>query len=441
VELSVVVGLGTTGLSCVRYLRKQGLTVAATDTRQNPPTLATLRAEFPEVKLSLGGLDTELLLKAKQLIVSPGLSLQEPAIALAMAAGIPVIGDIELFALKARAPIVAITGSNAKGTVTTLVGEMGKRAGLSIRVGGNIGTPALDLLEETEPDFYVLEISSFQLETTHSLKAAAAVILNISTDHLDRHITLANYIAAKQRIYRGCRYAIYNRDDRATFPEVTNDKISFGLNEPKEGEFGLIKDQNEYYLAKGATKLLSTRELRIKGRHNWSNALAALALADALQWPMKACLTALQGFSGLPHRCEWLLERRGVHWYNDSKGTNVGATTAALVGLGSELTGKIILIAGGLGKGADFTPLQSPVSTFVRTVILFGQDAEQIGRALKGHAQIIYATDIRDAVSSAAQIAHAGDVVLLSPACASWDMFRNFEHRGEVYSALVRGLS
>lgn len=437
----IVVGLGKTGISCVRYLTAQGLPVLAMDTRAHPPGLAELQAHWPKVPVILGGLDEKSLLQARELVVSPGLSLHEPALAKAMAKGIPAVGDIELFARHAKAPIVAITGSNAKGTVTTLVGDMAHQAGLRVQVGGNIGTPALDLLAEEEPDLYVLELSSFQLETTYSLKAAAATILNISADHLDRYDAMADYIAAKQRIYHNCRAAIFNRDDQATYPDdAVATKISFGLQTPPPDQFGLLQQEGAMWLARGNKPLLATKELRIKGRHNIANALAALALGTAVELPVPPMLEALSRFTGLPHRCQWVAEHAGIHWYNDSKGTNIGATLAAIEGLGADISGKIVLIAGGVGKGADFTVLRPAIAAHVRAVVLIGEDAPLLHKAWQGTTTLLAAASMQKAVQMAHAAAQSGDAVLLSPACASLDMFSNFEERGDIFMAEVRSL-
>lgn len=441
-NITIVLGLGVTGIACLRYLTKQAGTVIAMDTRQNPPELNACREQFPEVPVYLGELDETLLSTAQTIVVSPGLSLQTPAIQLAKVRGVSVIGDIELFARAARAKIVAITGSNAKGTVTTLLGDMAASAGLNVRVGGNIGRPALDLLDINEPDLYVLELSSFQLETTDSLKTIAATILNISPDHLDRYSDLAAYIAAKQRIYRHCSHPVYNRDDSQTQPiQQTSKCVSFGLTSPADQEWGLKTLEGEIWLAKGHHPLMKVSALRIQGRHNWANALAALALGDILGLPLDAMLKTLHEFPGLPHRCQWVMTRNDVQWYNDSKGTNVGATLAALTGLGQSITGKIVLILGGLGKGADFRVLRESVLNYVRHVILLGQDAPLIAAALGEDVPLVYATDMSQAVCLADSAAQAGDIVLLSPACASYDMFHNFEHRGDVYVNEVRSLS
>lgn len=440
-EINVVVGLGKSGMSNIRYLLQQGKKVVAMDTRQQPPELDHVIQEFPQVALHLGSLDEAILAQAAEIILSPGVSPQEPALVTAQNQGIPIIGDIELFARAAKAPIVAITGTNAKGTVTTLVGEMIQNAQYKVLVGGNIGTPALDLLTEETPDFYVLELSSFQLETTHSLQAAAATILNISEDHLDRHHTMSAYIAAKQRIYHGCHFAIVNREDQNTWPEIPLVRVlSFGLTTPQANEFGILKYDDQSWLSLGAERLLPVDKLLIKGQHNWNNALAALALGTGIGLPLSSMLESLTHFRGLVHRCQWVAEKQGVAWYDDSKGTNVGATLAAIAGLGPALNGKLILIAGGIGKGADFSPLRAPIQKYVRAVILIGKDAPILEQAFNGATTIIHAIDMPEAIALARNAAQLNDAVLLSPACASFDMFRDYEHRGEVFKELVNGL-
>lgn len=439
----VIIGLGKTGLSCARYLAAKHIPFAIADSRPTPPYITEFQDEFPNTELHLGGFPPALLLNAKELIVSPGVSLEEPTIGVCIKKGIPAIGDIELFARDAKAPIVAITGTNAKGTVTTLVGDMAKTAGKHVRVGGNIGTPALELLQDHEPDLYVMEISSFQLETTYSLKAAAATILNLTEDHLDRYHTMQAYQAAKQRIYQNCYAAIYNRDDAYTTPQNLSEnttQISFGLNKAQQNNFGLIKQDNETWLAQGNNLLLPTSELRIHGVHNWINALAALAIGYSINLPMTAMINALKEFPGLPHRCQWVAEKNGVIYFNDSKGTNVGATLAAIKSLGQTTKGKLILIAGGLGKNADFSPLRSVVADYVRAAILIGHDAPLLDKVFKDVTQTIYADNMENAVLNAQKIAQPNDAVLLSPACASLDMFNDFEHRGEVFSQIVREL-
>jgi UDP-N-acetylmuramoylalanine--D-glutamate ligase len=442
---NVIVGLGKTGFSCARYLAKRGESFVVVDSRESPPGLSELLREFPQAALSLGGFDEALLARAQRLIVSPGVALTEPAIATAVRDGAEAIGDIELFARAARAKVVAVTGANGKSTVTTLVGEMIRDAGFKVRVGGNLGTPALDLLADTrspaggikdEPDFYVLELSSFQLETTYSLNAAAAAVLNISPDHMDRYHSVSDYAAAKQRIFRGDGVMVINGDDPAVSAMVEPGRktVHFGLSAPAPGDFGVRERQGEPCLAKGEEILLSATEMHIKGRHNIANALAALALGDAIGVPVASMLTTLRRFAGLPHRTQWVASRDGVTWYNDSKGTNLGATLAALQGM----PGKVVLIAGGLGKGQDFRPLKAAAAAKARAVVLMGQDAPMIEAALAGAVPVVRAATMEAAVEEAARLAKEGDTVLLSPACASFDMFKGYDHRGEVFSAAVR---
>lgn len=438
----VIVGLGKTGLSCVRYCKSLGNEVAVTDSRADPPNLAELKNEFPDVPISLGGFDADLCSNAQELIVSPGVSLREPAIAQAIKHGVPAIGDVELFARVTKAPKAVITGSNGKSTVTTLVGEMAKWVWQDVGVGGNLGTPVLDLIQKPEPKAYVLELSSFQLETTYSLKPKVAAILNITPDHLDRYDHMDDYIAAKQRIYHGCETAVFNREDKATFPSATvKKKISFGLNPPIHEDFGLRVVKGKEYLAQGKTLLLPVSELKIKGRHQIANALAALAIGWSLGLPIEKILTPLSQFTGLTHRCQWIRNLREVDWYNDSKATNVASAKAAIEGLGQDIKGKLILIAGGLGKNADFTELNQAVKQYVRHLILIGQDAPIIAQALAQATNITHAATLADAIQFAQENAQSGDAVLLAPACASYDMFKNYEHRGEVFMDLVRTLA
>jgi UDP-N-acetylmuramoylalanine--D-glutamate ligase len=345
---------------------------------------------------------------------------------------------VEIFARLAAAPIAAITGSNGKSTVTALLGQMVSDAGKQVQVGGNIGTPVLDLLAEPVPDCYVLELSSFQLETTRSLAAQAAVVLNVSPDHLDRYDDLAHYAACKQVVYHNAAVSVVNRDDATVMAMAQGaaQVLSFGLDVPAENQFGRIQHNNETWLARGSEPLLPVSRLRMVGEHNQANALAALALGEALDLPMDSMLDTVQHFAGLPHRTQWVAELNGVAWYNDSKGTNVGATLSALKGL----PGPLVLIAGGQGKGADFTSLRAAVADKVRAVVLVGEDAQQIALALHDAVPVVFANSMEDAVQQAQQLARPGDAVLLSPACASFDMFNGFEHRGEVFFAAVKAL-
>lgn len=438
----IIVGLGVTGLSVARYLAGRDLPFAVCDTRTNPPGLDKLKRFAPMADLYLGELDAQLLSSADELIVNPGIPLSTPAIQTAIQAGVKVVGDIELFARAVDAPIVAITGSNAKSTVTTLVGLMAEKAGRRVAVGGNIGTPALDLLD-SKADLYVLELSSFQLETTEALNAEVATVLNISEDHMDRYADLGAYHLAKHRIFRGARQVVVNRDDALTRPLVA-DRLpcwSFGLDKPDFRGFGLIEQDGQKHLAFELKTLMPVSELKIRGAHNQANALAALALGHAVGLPMAAMLEALRDFPGLPHRCQWVGQHAGVDYYDDSKATNVGAALAAIEGFGGTLQGRQVLIAGGDGKGADFSPLCEPISRYCRAVVLLGRDADKLEQVLKGHVPLQRVSSLDEAVSAAASLAQPGDAVLLSPACASLDMFANFEERGRLFASAVGRLA
>lgn len=433
----LIIGLGNTGLSCARFLARKGEPFGIMDNREAPPGLDAFKVDFPNTPLYLGSFDPTILKQVKTLILSPGISLKEKSIAEAIREGIEVIGDIELFARHAKAPIIAITGSNAKSTVTTLVAHLLTTIGLKIAVGGNLGTPALDLLSENLPDYFVLELSSFQLETTLSLKPAVATILNISADHMDRYSTLMEYVSAKQRIYQESAVQVVNHQDKNTYPACPSKIISFGLATPEENQFGLSDIHGDISLTYGKTKLIAANELLLKGQHNYLNALASLAICHGAGIPIFNLLPALKTFRGLEHRCEFIIEQKGVSWYNDSKGTNVGAAVAAIEGLGKAIQGKLIWIAGGIGKNADFSPLKDPAKKYVRTAILIGQDAPVIEKTLAPDVAMIHADSLQKAVELANQMASSQDAVLLSPACASFDMFKNFEHRGELFKNFV----
>ena len=438
----IVVGLGKSGMSLVRFLASRGVSFAVADTRENPPELATLRRDYPQVDVRCGELDVDFLCRADEVYVSPGLALATPALQQAAARGVKLSGDIELFARYAKAPIIAITGSNAKSTVTTLVGEMALAAGKRVAVGGNLGTPALDLLGD-DIELYVMELSSFQLETTDQLGAEVATVLNISEDHMDRYSGLPAYHLAKHRVFRGARQVVVNRQDVLTRPLIAEGLPcwTFGLNKPDFHGFGLREESGEKYLAFQFENLMPVRELKIRGAHNQSNALAALALGHAVGLPMEVMLSSLRSFGGLEHRCQWLRERNDVSYYDDSKATNVGAALAAIEGLGADIDGKLVLIAGGDGKGADFSGLRAPVAANCRAVVLIGRDAELIAQALGDGVELVRVATLEDAVSRSAEMAQPGDAVLLSPACASFDMFKNYEERGRVFAQAVGDLS
>jgi UDP-N-acetylmuramoylalanine--D-glutamate ligase len=439
---TLIVGLGATGLSCARYLAAQGESLAVTDTRENPPGLEALRKDYPDMAMFLGGFQTDVFNAASRLVVSPGVSLEEPLIRSAKQRHIEIVGDVELFARAAKAPVVAITGSNGKSTVTTLLGEMARVAGKRVAVGGNLGKPALDLLDESV-ELYILELSSFQLESTHSLRSQAAVVLNVSADHMDRYRNLDEYAATKASIYAGSGIKVINRDDPIVATMAVTDEavIGFTLDSPTEGDFGLHELEGIKWLSEGHVPLMPVTELRIPGHHNIANALAALALGSAVGLAQNDMLTALRHYSGLPHRTQWVCDKKGVHWYNDSKGTNVGATIAALQGLHPENgSSRSVLIAGGDCKDADFSPLAPVVEETARAVILIGKDASKLEAVLVGRVQIMHAASLQQAVGLAAELAQPGDRVLLSPACASFDMFRNFEARGEAFIQAVEAL-
>jgi len=439
----IIIGLGATGISCARHLARKGVPFAVVDTRENPAGLDDFKAAFPDVDVRCGELDAEYLAQASELIVSPGVAISHPAIRAAAEKGVHLCGDIDLFIREISAPVIAITGSNAKSTVTTLVGEMAAAAGIDVGVGGNLGTPVLDMLAGGEQALYVLELSSFQLETCHDLRAKVATVLNISPDHQDRYPDMQAYYQAKHRIFRGCAHAVVNRDDALTSPLLPKGVTSsaFHLGRPDLNLFGVSRDEvgNEW-LAVGQDKLLPVSELKIRGQHNVANALAALALGQAAGLPMAAMLDALRVFGGLKHRCQWVAGKAGISYFNDSKGTNVGATVAALDGLGPTLdNAKIVLIAGGDGKGAAFDDLAAPLRRFGRAAVLIGTDAPRIRTAV-GPIECHDASDMDEAVKLASELAEEGDIVLLSPACASFDMFKNFNVRGDAFIAAVEKL-
>jgi len=441
-QFRIVVGLGATGLSCARHLARLGAPFAVVDSRENPPGLDTLKEICPDVEVHCGELDADFLSQAHELILSPGVAKAHPAIQAAVASGVALSGDIDLFCREVTAPIIAITGANAKSTVTSLVGEMAAQAGIDVGVGGNLGLPVLDLLAQGPKALYVLELSSFQLETTNDLRAAVATVLNITPDHMDRYEDLNDYRMTKHRIYRGCEHAVFNRQDALTAPLLPMGvpNSSFGTDKPDLKQFGVLEQDGERYLARGIEPLLPVSAMKMRGEHNVTNALACLALGDAAGLPMAAMLEALQQFAGLEHRCQWVRELNSVAWFNDSKGTNVGATVAALEGLGPTLAtdNRIVLIAGGVGKGADFSPLAAPVSQYARALVLIGRDAELIADAVD--VPTTMASDMDDAVRQCAELAQPGDIVLLSPACASFDMFSSFGNRGKVFAAAVEAL-
>ena len=442
---AVIVGLGKTGLSCARYLRAHGWQIAVTDTRAQPPELAKLAALDPTIPVRTGGLDTRLLDDALCVVASPGVPLSDPFFIEAKNRGLEVVGDIELFARAVDAPVVGITGTNGKSTVTTLVGRMAERAGLKVRVGGNLGEPALDLLvaasgDAQKTDLYVLELSSYQLESTVSLDLKAAAVLNVTPDHMDRYSTIEDYAAAKARIFARCDTAVINLDDPlvVAMPRPGQHTLSFSLRASIGADYAVMTGtDSQWWLSRRGQPLLPIASMKIKGLHNAANALAALALGEALGLPLDAMLGELTSFPGLPHRSQWVADIKGVTYINDSKGTNVGATLAAVEGM----SGPLVMIAGGDGKNQDFTPLREAFRGKVRHTVLIGRDADAIARVLNGVCTFEKTATLEDAVRAAARVAQPGDTVLLSPACASLDMFRDYTHRGAVFTQAVKELA
>jgi UDP-N-acetylmuramoylalanine--D-glutamate ligase len=434
-----ILGLGVTGMSCARYFKSCGRSFVMFDESPATQSVANFEREFPGHKLFIGALQEDDLVTFKTIVVSPGIALDVPAIRRASVFGADITGDISLFRSEATAPIVAITGSNGKSTVTALLGEMAEHANRKVAVGGNIGKPVLDLLlDESDYDLYIIELSSYQLERTAYLAADTAVVLNISPDHLDRYDNMMAYHQAKHRIHRGCHYAVYNRADKLTQPLPAKDTelVSFGLSVPDLKQFGV--DSAHQHLMYGENKLMPVSEMGMQGKHNIENALAALALGCGVGLPIDAMLTAIREFKGLSHRCQFVTNISGVDYINDSKGTNVGATLAAINSLAAD-TKDIVLIAGGVGKGADFKPLVD-VAKKLKAAVLIGKSADQLEVELSSAVRCVRADSMNDAVEQAAGIATAGDRVLLSPACASFDMFSSFEHRGEMFVDAVARL-
>ena len=435
---TAIVGAGVTGVSVARFLARRGQAFTLLDTRADHPQREALEQEFGAERVQFGPLDVALLSRVEEVVVSPGIAMSTPELQQACNAGARLVGDIELFVRYAKAPLIAITGSNAKSTVTTLVGEMAKDAGVRVAVGGNLGTPALDLLDDSV-ELYVLELSSFQLEGVSKLSAKVATVLNVSADHMDRYPNMPAYHQAKLRVYFGAEQVVYNSQSVLTQPPMSVNAIpvTFG-GRPEFHRFGAAEHEGELWLYWQLDPLMPASELKIKGRHNIDNALAALALGHSAGLAHDSMLNTLRRFRGLAHRCEWVAEHAGVTYYNDSKGTNVGAAVAAIEGL-MPSQGKVVLIAGGDPKGADFAELRKPVERCVRTLVLIGTAADAMESTLGDLAEVVRADSMEDAVRKAAAAAQSGDVVLLSPACASFDMFRNYQDRGEQFRQAVEG--
>ncbi|MBC8021905.1 MAG: UDP-N-acetylmuramoyl-L-alanine--D-glutamate ligase [Burkholderiales bacterium] len=431
--------MGDTGVSSVRWLASRGARLRVADSRAAPPGLAQIRSKYPQADIRAGSFDEALLEGMDPVVASPGIALREPLLRAAAARGIPVVGDVEIFARELRrrgkARVIGITGTNGKSTVTALAGEMGRAAGLDTVVAGNIGLPVLDALEaDADAELYVIELSSYQLETTSSLALDAAAMLNLTQDHMDRYDSMTDYAHAKERVFQHAERRIVNRDDAWSRSMGDSSSFSFGLSEPRdEGEWGL--DASRTRILRGKKEIVELGDMAITGLHNAANAMAAHALGSALEIPPAALSQALREFAGLPHRVELVARAKGVSFYDDSKGTNVGASVAALEGFRE----RVVLIAGGDGKGQDFAPLAPAVKAHARAVVLIGRDAPGIAAALGDTGvPLAAATSMQEAVEASYALAHSGDAVLLSPACASFDMFRNYAHRGDVFAEAAR---
>ncbi|MDZ7645142.1 MAG: UDP-N-acetylmuramoyl-L-alanine--D-glutamate ligase [Woeseiaceae bacterium] len=434
----LVYGVGKTGLSIARYLQRNDRNAIYVDTRRAPPGLDALRDIVPDAEIYPGATPDNLLDDVIRIVVSPGISDRDPLLAAARARGIEVVSDIQLFVESARAPFAAITGSNGKSTVTTLLAQMCRAAGKTALAGANLGEPALDLLVEAEPDIYILELSSFQLQRTQQLPAKVAVLLDISADHLDWHRDEAEYRAAKYRILRDADCVVINREDPEARQHVGRSQTcrSFGLDEPRRRNFGLLERNGEPWLARGDTPLLAVASLALVGVHNQANALAALAAGDLLGLDTDAMVGVLRRFPGLPHRMQLTRRIGNAAYVNDSKATNVAAAIAAI----RSIAGPVVLIAGGQGKGGDFARLADAVRDKLRAAVLIGEDADAIGAAFAARTAVSFATSMPDAVQQAAQLARPGDTVLLAPACASFDQFDNYMQRGDAFCAAVEAL-
>ena len=435
---TAILGMGVTGISVASFLSAKGMPFDFADSRLEPPNLKQVKRDYPSAKLALGSFDKDFLASYDRLIVSPGISLDEPALIHASKKGVELLGDLELFLDYAKAPVVMITGSNGKSTVTALLGQMAIDSGLSVGIGGNIGTPMLDLLDNHH-QLYVLEASSFQLELLNDSRGAVSGLLNISPDHLDRYQDIQKYHAAKHRIFRGASKVVINREDRLTRPLISTQipMTSFGLNQPDLGSFGVLEGIEEGYLSYGIERLMLIDQVALKGKHNIANVLAALALGYSVDLPMQTMLETVKTFKGLSHRCQTVAKINSVLYVNDSKATNVGATLAALKGFGSGANKNLILIAGGQAKDQDFTDLKQTVSDYVKLLILIGEDADKLVSVLKDCCQQIKTDSLEEAVAQTHQLAKTGDIVLLSPACASFDMYSGFEERGRCFHNAV----
>lgn len=434
----LVLGMGITGVSCARYLVRRGLSAMFADTRAAPTGIIDIRRAMPEADIHTGSMPADIPAGVSRLVVSPGLPLETPLIQKAQQQGVEVLSDIDLFVEECTQPLLAVTGSNGKSTVTSMLAAILDAAGRKVGAGGNLGPAALDLLE-LDADVYLLELSSFQLERSRKLPATAAVILNIATDHLDQHVTAKRYAAAKARIYRACHTAVVNRDAPAAMALVPSGaaQLSFGLDPPDAGQWGIRAVDTREFIARGVDCVVAVNQLPLIGRHNLANALAACAMASALDVPAAAMRRGLMAFHGLPHRMQTVPTADGIRWIDDSKATNEAAAVASI----SSVTGPLVLIAGGDAKGAGFSQLASVLADRDCTAVLLGRDTDHIANALSDACELLQVDSLKEAVRTAAAIAAPGSTVLLAPACSSLDMFANFADRGQQYTAAVRGLA
>lgn len=437
-----IVGLGQTGLSCARYLASENIEFRVVDSRAKPPMQADFELLFPYTELYCGEFADDIFINDDLLLISPGLSLQLPAIVKAVQQGVGLTSDIALFMEKTKQPVIAVTGSNGKSTVVSLLVAMFEQAGIKAVAGGNIGVPVLDLLlEKKKPDVYVLELSSFQLELLDNLSPWSATVLNVSEDHMDRYHDMEAYAEVKRKIYFGAEHIVFNRNDKRSLPDQASclSIRSFGQDKPGEDDLGIGSHKGRVFFFHGKEPLFAVESMKIKGAHNHLNAMAAMALCMPMNVRFGQMKKTLENFSGLPHRCQWVGDYQGVSFYNDSKATNAGAAIAAIRGLSSDFSG-MVLIAGGQDKGSDFTELAEVIRQYVSRVVLIGHDAEKMEKVI-GADLCLYADNMPDAVKAAFDLAEKDNVVLLSPACASFDMFDNYQHRGHAFSEAVQALS
>ncbi len=438
---TVIIGLGESGLAAAEHLTAQGVPLAVMDSREHPPQAAALQARYPQVELITGGFDETIISRAREIIVSPGVDTRAPVFQRARARGQTLIGEIELFARQVTAPVIAITGSNGKSTVTRMVDAMARAAHIDVATGGNLGPAALSLLaDQPQAELFILELSSFQLETVQSLRPLVSAVLNLTPDHLDRYDSMADYAAAKARIFNGARHAVLHADAHwveAMAPAGATQHWFAGNAESAANQWHLAVDDDELWLAHGAQRLLPAAALPVVGRHNYLNALAALAIGSAAGWPMASMLDGLRRFTALRHRSESLGVVRDRLWVNDSKATNVASAVAAVEGMDHP----VVLLAGGEGKGQDFASLADAMANHGRAAVLFGKDAPRLAQAFSGRIDVSRVADLAAAVTKALELSHPGDAILLAPACASLDQFTDYQARGDRFRALVEGLA